>query len=147
MDSRARSKKYYQEHKEIWRDAYARLKADPVAHQAKKDYNRARITELHKHYKRLAFEKLGGVCKHCGFSDWRALQIDHVDAGGCAERKKKGPKNKQGYTFYRRVFEAPEGVYQLLCANCNWIKAYENGERPGTEFPVEHLQENKGMPN
>lgn len=24
-----------------------------------------------------------------------------------------------------------KNLYQVLCANCNWIKRYENGEHPG----------------
>src|SRR6478735_3027983 len=34
--------------------------------------------------------KLGGKCLHCGFSDIRALQIDHVNGGGNQEFKKQG---------------------------------------------------------
>src|SRR5438094_515100 len=32
----------------------------------------------------------GGKCVRCGFSDKRALQIDHVNGDGYIERKKKG---------------------------------------------------------
>lgn len=69
--------------------------------------------------------KLGEACKHCGFSDIRALQIDHVFGGGNAERKKFGSAQPK---LYKRVLADTEGKYQLLCANCNWIKRYENKE-------------------
>ena len=32
----------------------------------------------------------GGVCARCGFSDERALQIDHVQGGGYTHRKAVG---------------------------------------------------------
>ena len=69
---------------------------------------------------------LGGRCVVCGFSDSRALQIDHVDGGGSRENK-----NKSRLSFLRMVLEsalAVDGKYQLLCANCNWIKRCENNE-------------------
>lgn len=66
---------------------------------------------------------LGGVCAHCGFSDPRALQVDHVDGGGNAERRRIGQ-----HQVMKRVLAGEPG-YQLLCANCNWIKLHERRER------------------
>lgn len=71
---------------------------------------------------------LGLECKRCGFSDPRALQIDHVYGDGRKERTKKFRSN---YSFYRFVYErivAGSDSYQLLCANCNQIKRVENQE-------------------
>lgn len=69
-------------------------------------------------------EQLGGVCVRCGFSDFRALQIDHVNGGGLKDiRSFTGPR-----TYYKLVQKTNIGQYQLLCANCNWIKRYENNE-------------------
>lgn len=62
----------------------------------------------------LAF--LGGICIWCGFSDPRALQIDHVNGGGSDEIARLG-----GDSGNKRVYANPE-KYELLCANCNWIK-------------------------
>lgn len=68
--------------------------------------------------------KLGGKCQKCGFSDKRALQIDHVDGGGNKHRKTIHPT-----TFYRQILnDTVEIKVQLLCANCNFIKRYENKE-------------------
>lgn len=67
-------------------------------------------------------EYLGAECIKCGYSDFRALQIDHINAGGRKEFKEIGMTG-----IYKRVVENPE-EYQLLCANCNWIKRYENKE-------------------
>lgn len=69
---------------------------------------------------------LGGRCARCGFEDPRALQIDHVHGGGVREIKRLGGNRSK---FYARILETPER-YQLLCANCNWIKRVEQGEFP-----------------
>ena len=68
---------------------------------------------------------LGRICKKCGFSDERALHIDHVCGGGSKQRKKYG-----GATFENILSELKEGSseYQVLCANCNAIKRVEERE-------------------
>ena len=73
--------------------------------------------------RRRVLSKYGSVCFKCGFSDQRALQLDHVNGGGVKEIKKMG-----SYAVYRKALKDTEGLYQLLCANCNWIKRYENLE-------------------
>lgn len=65
-----------------------------------------------------AINHLGARCVDCGFSDIRALQIDHVNGGGSHERKMKGSNR---FT-YKNALEDISGKYQVLCANCNWIK-------------------------
>lgn len=72
-------------------------------------------------------EALGGKCVKCGFKDVRALQIDHINGGGSQERKERDFK----MNFHKHVLESfirKENKYQLLCANCNWIKRFENKE-------------------
>ena len=66
---------------------------------------------------------LGGCCVRCGFADWRALQVDHVLGGGLRARREGNV-----YWIYSDVLKDKTGKYQLLCANCNWIKRYENDE-------------------
>jgi len=84
---------------------------------------------LRRHYQKLRNEilsLLGSKCIRCGFSDIRALQIDHVHGGGTKERKNYG-----SMPLYRKILKeikAGSKDYQLLCANCNWIKKYENKE-------------------
>ena len=80
-----------------------------------------RKQQLKPHIEALKF--LGGKCVKCGFSDVRALQIDHISGGGNKEYKKHGGM----YGVYKNVLLEPE-KYQLLCANCNWIKRFENKE-------------------
>ena len=69
------------------------------------------------------YDALGNKCVHCGFEDVRALQIDHINGGGAKDRKGKSVS-----MFYRQVLRVNCEGYQLLCANCNWIKRHENGE-------------------
>jgi len=63
----------------------------------------------------------------CGFTDIRALQIDHINGGGTKEFKQK---NSGG--IYKHILGLPLDKvhvnYQILCANCNRIKVYKNHE-------------------
>jgi NADPH-dependent 7-cyano-7-deazaguanine reductase QueF len=95
-------KKYQQEHPEIYRNATQKCR---------------------KKLKLKVFEKLGNKCVRCGITDIRVLQIDHVNGHGNKEHKEL-----KDYGFMLKVLADTEGNYQLLCANCNWIKRYENKE-------------------
>jgi len=72
-----------------------------------------------------ALEILGNKCVRCGFSDWRALQIDHIKGGGVREAKEH-----DAWYSLQQVLRGNTEKYQCLCANCNWIKKYENSEHP-----------------
>ena len=79
-------------------------------------------------YRLLIVHKLGAKCNICGFGDIRALQIDHVKGHGNKDRKESGLDN---YRYFKRVWnEVLDGSlkYQILCANCNWIKRFKNKE-------------------
>lgn len=76
-------------------------------------------------------EFFGGKCMNpnClvigGCSDKRCLQIDHIQAVG---------KNRLlGAELYLDILESSTARerYQLLCANCNWIKRHEKHEIRG----------------
>jgi hypothetical protein len=68
---------------------------------------------------------LGNKCKQCGFSDKRALQIDHVQGNGAKERKALWL-----YEIHKRILSGQyDNDYQLLCANCNQIKKAINKEQ------------------
>jgi hypothetical protein len=79
-----------------------------------------------------AYVKLGRKCNNpaCqwlnpdgsrGCTDFRCLQVDHVDDDGSTERASGAYTEK----IYRLVLNDVEGRYQLLCANCNWIKKFK----------------------
>lgn len=58
------------------------------------------------------------TCKFCGFSDVRALCVDHVNNDGARDRE-----NMTGSGIYAHIIRQnfPD-TYQVLCANCNQIK-------------------------
>lgn len=89
----------------------------------KKRKTNIRQKELARNLRLAVLAFLGNKCKRCGFSDNRALQIDHVHGGG--KQELKGLSREQ---YYHKVLADSEGLYQLLCANCNWIKRHENQE-------------------
>lgn len=64
-------------------------------------------------------EFFGGKCCKCGFDDYRALQVDHINGGGHKLRK---AGEKIGIKWLIENEESALLKYQLLCANCNWIK-------------------------
>lgn len=79
--------------------------------------------DIYIRYRNEAFVKLGNKCCRCGFEDERALQIDHVNGRGNHE-----VRNLSRNAYFKRVIADTEGRYQLLCANCNWIKRAERNE-------------------
>ncbi len=83
--------------------------------------------EYYHKQRKLAIDILGGKCIRCGFSDIRALQIDHIHGDGYADRKKKSHWRHQHKFITERPEEAKK-KYQVLCANHNRIKAIENKE-------------------
>jgi hypothetical protein len=69
---------------------------------------------------------LGGKCVHCGYAhDVRALVLDHKDGRGDLDRKRVGTRIARYYINH--IDEALDRL-QVLCANCNTIKAMEEKE-------------------
>jgi hypothetical protein len=65
-----------------------------------------------------------------GCTDVRALQFDHVDGGGSSELKYG---YGAGLAHLYRVKKDTTGRYQVLCANCNWIKRHADREARGVD--------------
>jgi len=67
-------------------------------------------------------------CVRCGFTDLRALTIDHINGHGTEHKRKLGI-SRSGSHFYRwlRTNNYPQG-FQVLCMNCQFIKRVENDE-------------------
>lgn len=87
---------------------------------------REEITQRYRlKIKRTVLEHYGLCCATCGFDDFRALAIDHIDDNGAEERASLGNKNFAGWNFYKYLMQQgfPEG-YQTLCSNCNIIKQW-----------------------
>lgn len=62
-------------------------------------------------------------CKICGFSDIRALVIDHVNDDGYLFKRANSNKRENNTNTFRRIVREgyPKG-FQVLCFNCNYIK-------------------------
>jgi succinate dehydrogenase/fumarate reductase flavoprotein subunit len=86
-------------------------------------YKRERIQDLRER----VFRVYGDKCVRCGFNDKRALQLDHVlDNGAEHRRGLNGAQNRGSSKVWRdAVAEYRPDLYQILCANCNWIKRAE----------------------
>lgn len=98
-------------------------------------------------------EALGGKCVRCGFCDWRALQVDHIDNDGCLD----SPSRKRNYATLQIVesdLNKEKKRLQLLCANCHSIKRHEKLEElkklPGNvwkNYRKEALEASQEDPN
>lgn len=92
-----------------------------------REHDNARTRANAKVRRDKVLDVLGRECVRCGFDDGRALQIDHINGGGCAEFEEFG---RNTLKYYAHILENIDD-YQMLCANCNQIKKFENDERPG----------------
>jgi hypothetical protein len=104
---------------------------DQKARKRWRERNQEYEKEVQRNYARTlhreVLQLLGGKCARCGFSDPRALQIDHVNGDGCTDGRTR--QNKEFLRrWIRRHPEEARRFYQVLCANCNWIKRDEEGE-------------------
>ena len=71
-------------------------------------------------------QMLGGKCQWCGNPDPRVLHVDHKYMSPRDEKANIGNQE----TVFRLIVDGliSKDVYQILCANCNWIKKVENNE-------------------
>lgn len=100
---------------------YSPDEPDPGYREWNRNYMRERRATV------LSF--FGGKCVQCGFSDSRALQIDHVNGDGAAEIRMAQKKRAQ--IIWQAMNTDPEAArqrYQCLCATCNWRKFKVNRE-------------------
>jgi hypothetical protein len=104
---RNRRNKYYNSHKE----ERAKL-------------NALNDRRLRRNLRDQLIQFFGAKCIKCGFTDKRALQIDHIYGGGTKENK-----TISRHRMSKNILSNAPG-YQLLCANCNAIKRYESKEIP-----------------
>lgn len=91
-----------------------------------KECSKANIKRLRAEYRKRVYDHYGNKCNRCGFADERAFVVDHVKGDGYLD-KNEGGTRYLGSGAYLRVLKEPER-FQLLCANCNTIKAREAGE-------------------
>lgn len=64
------------------------------------------------------FEMYGHTCAVCGFSDKRALTLDHINQNGSEERRLLGERG----VYRRALAEYRPDEYRTLCMNCQFIE-------------------------
>jgi hypothetical protein len=120
--------------------ARARRAKDPEKLKRQQQENRNRHHEkLNQNQKtrgsrlrEAVIERLGGPrCRACGYdADVRALQIDHIHGDGWIDRQRFGASSTPKYYLaLSRLDDMTLHLnYQILCANCNTIKRFEEKE-------------------
>lgn len=146
-------REYYLTHKERlnilnkkWKKSHPDYMKEYLKNWSKTKQNSSEYSEYRKkwnewrrnHWKEKKLEiirLLGGKCSNpnClvigGCNDVRCLQIDHINGGGVYHSKRRGT----GGVWLDVLKEIKSGNsknYQLLCANCNWIKKSDKNENP-----------------
>ena len=119
IQRRKDNRRYYERHRNEVRQQVSAYQTGnlPVVQKRHRNWHRERRLK--------SFKLLGGKCVRCGFSDWRALQIDHIQGGGSEHYQKR---KTIGVLKDILTDPASRSKYQLLCANCNWIKRFEKSE-------------------
>lgn len=116
-------KKYYQAHKRNldeyttgwWKSHVKQYYALTKKHREK------RRLEVLSHYSDGEIK-----CKMCGYTDIRALSIDHILGKGTTHRKQTKGGGYYLYSWLKKN-NYPDG-YQVLCMNCQFIKRHTNHE-------------------
>ena len=87
----------------------------------RKNRERLKLQGLEDYYKlkKECLDYYGGYCSHCGISDYRVLEIDHINNDG-AEHRRRDKKARNLFRWLRNNNFPPE--FQILCANCHRIK-------------------------
>ncbi len=116
----ASKRRHYLTHKEQIREQNRRTRANhpDTVKAGLKRYSLKVKTEVLTHYSSGPL-----ACVKCGFSDMRALTIDHIHGGG---NKHRVLLNRNIYVWLRQN-NYPAG-YQTLCMNCQLVKRMENKE-------------------
>jgi len=139
-ETKNRKHKYNEEHKleksdynKQYREGHSEqlMENNKLYYEEHKDELKSKNHTYHKNYseqnKLVVLTHYGKdgkcVCVKCGFSDIRALSIDHVNGGGRAHIRSI---NAHIYAWLIRN-KFPEG-FQTLCMNCQWIKRHDNKE-------------------
>ena len=95
-----------------------------------KEIRNKNAKERRQFWRKELFAILGGAkCVRCGYDqDARALQFDHINGGGRKHREKFKVMSAKYYRFHVENPELAKETFQVLCANCNQIKKFDQKE-------------------
>jgi len=97
--------------KELKRAAMRRHRAkDPEVH-------RARGRKARERQRDALLMLYGQSCVLCGFSDRRALTLDHIKRDGMSERAALGERG----VYRKAILEFRPDLYRTLCMNCQFV--------------------------
>jgi hypothetical protein len=122
-------KNYYQAHKKDFNIRCKKwAKENPERYREKQRKSNKKYKEK---LKTEIFILLGNKCSNTNCPippekmEKEALQIDHINGGGCKERKKNGRNDAGFYLYVLKEIQSGSKNYQLLCAYCNWLKQFK----------------------
>jgi acyl-CoA thioesterase len=118
-----RYKKYIEKTKEYKQKNKERIRQYQVQWNLK-NHDKAKqywIKYNHK-VKELVFSHYGKKCVLCGFSDMRALSIDHTNGDGAKHRKEVGGSGTGKRIYSWLVKNNYPDNFRTLCMNCQWIE-------------------------
>lgn len=120
---RQSKKLYYEKHRDVLKQK--RLQYYKKNREINQLYMRKYSKNLRVKIRSIILWYFNYHCSKCGYNaDSRALQLDHINGGGSQEQREIGPISAHYYRNPQELFEK----FQLLCANCNYIKRHENDE-------------------
>ena len=82
----------------------------------------------HAGLRRAVVMLLGDVCRKCGETDIRVIEIDHKRGGGAAHRRTVSSGPSYITSVIKMIREHGRGQFQLLCANDNRRKKHTHKE-------------------
>lgn len=114
------------------RDEEGNVLCDSCLKHLYRDDNHIRCTRvLRLRYRAALHDILGWICIKCKYSeDVRALQFDHINGDAIMDRKRFGSLQAAIAYYVHHTDEARQKL-QVLCANCNTIKKFDEGLASG----------------
>lgn len=138
-ESLERQRKYYKSHR-AERDAYDKQwraknhdKLIINAREYRQGHKIAKVGYETKYKLKIKTQVLShygngkATCVKCGYTDIRALSIDHINGGGAKHKEENDISGGSNFYLWLIRNHLPYG-YQTLCMNCQFIKRYENNE-------------------
>ena len=116
-----------EEKKDFWDSLAPRLSIEEQEIRKSRKYAASKTSKVRAKIAVLTHYGNGKLaCVKCGFTDIRALSVDHIDGKGYKEWTLRRYDSNRNYSSLRKR-NYPTG-YQTLCMNCQFIKREEKQE-------------------